>query len=433
MTVRFRLRSLALCLALAPLGCGDAPDGPGALQPAPALAATGQVTLREDVPRLEADRWDAAVLAHDGPELWVRPENRGAPWLAPGAVTFVPRRGFLKVKEVTDEGDRLVVERDAYSFGEVIEDGDLAVEGRARFDEAFDDSEDDRYVIDMETRGAGKALYDTAKSFFVGGWKVDKDVHGDGDELHYRVTFTKDEGGLLGSIQIVGTVRNLETAFRVAVRNRTTTQQVSGVTTSGEADITWALAITDRAVGHHEIVMPGLVYKRAFLLGEVPMVLRVKTGMSVIVAATGRNTSTTGRLHVTHSTDGGIRIEGGEGSSDATGTGDASYDPDQGTAVVAPSAFGVLATLPKVELGVGVDGLFVAGASFTNLAQVLAESPGAVGGSPCAHVSAKLTGKVGLFLDPGIAKPLYSAMSMTDGILGKQIYEVERDGRACPR
>ena len=55
------------------------------------------------------------------------------------------------------------------------------------------------------------------------------------------------------------------------------------------------------------------------------MVLKVKTDFAVIVGATGKNSTTTGKVHVHYASNGGVQITGDGGDSNATGNGDTSY------------------------------------------------------------------------------------------------------------
>lgn len=327
------------------------------------------------------------------------------------------------------------------------------------FDQPFDDAADgDLGVVEIggdaqgeasstegETKPAalrplGEGLADKAKKdLYAGvakllsdGWTVTKSVKRDGEALRYEIAATKDSGGLLARLQVKGTVDNLETALRVAVKNHVTEKQALDVRTSGEADLTYEVGLRTGSIGYRKLVLPGVAYKQAFFLGEVPMVLKVKTGFSIVLAATGRNTTTSGRVHVSWSNDGGIQATAGAGSTNADGKGDVSFFDDMGGAIVAPSAFSIAATLPRVEIGMGMDELFVTGGHFTNTSTTYIESRGGIGGDPCAHVVTKLEGKVGLFLDAGtLGTKITGALDLTDDKLSKKLYEQERKAISC--
>jgi hypothetical protein len=451
MSIRHSLRVSSLVLGLVSLAACGASTNDGAAPSGEPMRATGSYTLRSDVAQLDAATWDAAVVPHEGAEIWLKPESRDAAWLTPGAVTVFKGRGVLKVGSVREEGDHLVVENVPANYNEFIENGAIAIAGAARFEEAFDDDDSDLGVKQLpgtdttkpqtvedplkeksDLDGLGKSLNSTVKTLLTDGWKLEKSVHGNGDKLHYEITMTKDSGGLLARLHVRGVMNNLATAFEVAVQNRTTSRQTFDVHTSGEADLDWEIGITEGSVGYKKILLPGVAYRRPFFIGDVPMVLKVKSSFALVVGATGRNTTTTGRIHVTYSSDGGVQVSGGAGDSNATGTGDASYADDKGTLAVGPSAFGFVATLPKVELGVGVDKLFVAGTYFSNTSNTYVEAVGALGGSPCANIETKLTGRMGLFLDAGLGGSLLQkGLQLTEDNLSKELYAVERKARTC--
>lgn len=453
---------LVFLLALgAGAGCSSAGDeGAGARGDRPAVAATSDFALRSDLARLDAPAWDALVVPHEGREIWLRPDARDAAFLRPGAVTLIAGRGVLKPGAVRDEGDHLVVENTRADFGEVIENGTLGIEGAVRFDQPFDDGDDpDLGVLEIDgtappaqagdgggdakpasLRPLGGSLVDQAKKdlysglekLLSDGWTMTKSVKGEGDALRYEITLTKDSGGLLARLHLTGTVNNLETALRVAVRNHVTEKQAFDVRTSGEADLTYEIGIRDGSIGYKKLVLPGVAYKQAFFLGEVPMVLRVKSGFSVVLAATGRNTTTTGRVHVTWSNDGGIAVTPADAASSADGNGEVSFFDDMGGMIVAPSAFSVAATLPRVEIGMGMDKLFVAGGFFANTSSTYIESRGGIGLDPCAHIDTKLEGKVGMFLDAGtLGSKLTGALDLTEDKLSRKLYEQEKKAVSC--
>lgn len=432
------------------------------------MTASGSLELRSDVKELSAAEWDALVVAHEGSGLWLRPEARSSDLLRPGAITVIKGRGVLKVGAITEEGDHLVVENLPAGFGEIAENGSLHIGGAARFDLPFGEDEDDPIEVrDIEGTGAdappppangeggtkpaslrvlgddplkeqttsekpGKQLYSSAKKALTDGWEMSKQVTGDGDALHYDITLTKDSGALVAKLHLVGSVNNLATAFDVAVRNRVTQQQTYDVKTSGEADLTWEVGIREGSVGYDKILLPGLAYRQVFFVGEVPMVLKVKSGFALVVGATGKNTTTTGKVHVTWSNDGGVSVTPSEGASTGAGQGEAAYSDLRGTLAVGPSAFSVVATLPRIELGMGVDGLFVAGSHFSNTMTAYVESRGAIGGSTCANVETKLEGKMGVLLDAGQAGSLLlKGLQLTEDKLSKQLYEKKTTDVTC--
>jgi hypothetical protein len=471
------LRSLALGSLLAAAGCSSSTDGAssGASAsniPGTPTAASGNIEVRSDVKQLDAATWDAMVMAHDGPHVWVKLDARGADWLTPGTVTVIKGRGVLKVGTVTDGGDHLVVERLPFDLGEFMENGKIAIEGTTIFETPFDDdaSEFDvrgnassmadamtppagaggvadappaapgaatpqSHPLAVRPLGAGslaKSLLDSVKGLAKDGWQVEKHISGDANALQYDVTITRDTGGLYAKLHAVGTLNDLQTAFSASVQNRVTAPESFDVHATGDADLTWEVGISENSVGYNKLVFPGVSYKQAFLVGDIPMVLKVKTDFAVIVGATGKNSTTTGKVHVHYASDGGVQITGDGGDSNATGNGDTSYADDKGTLTVGPSAFGFVATLPKVELGVGLDSLFVAGTYFSNNSTTIVKSQGGIAASPCANIDMTFTGTVGLFVDAGFAgKQLTKAVEKSGQSLSHKIYDVNRQAQTC--
>ena len=428
--------------------------------PGTPIAASGTIDLRSDVKQMDGAAWDAMVMAHDGPNVWVKLDARGADWLAPGAVTVIKGRGVLKVGTVTEDGDHLVVERLPFDLGEFIENGKIAIAGTTTFETPF---QDDPSEFDIRDNGssssdappaaapaaapdpmsagavqpqsigsAAKSLLDSVKGLAKDGWQVEKHITGDANALHYDVTISRDTGGLYAKLHAVGTVNNLQTAFSAAVQNRVSDPESFDVHTSGDADLSWEVGISEGSVGYNKLVFPGVSYKQSFLVGDIPMVLKVKTDFAVIVGATGKNSTTTGKVHVSYSSDGGVQVTGDGGDSNANGSGDTSYADDKGTLTVGPSAFGFVATLPKVELGVGIDSLFVAGTYFSNTSTTIVKSQGGLSFDPCANIDTTFTGTVGLFVDAGFAgKQLTKAVEKSGQSLSHKVYDVNRQARTC--
>ncbi len=478
------------------IGCGGGDESSSTSStPSTPVRATQDITLRSDVKQLDGTSWDALLVAHEGPGLWMKPEAKDKDVLRPGTVTVVKGRGVLKVASVREEGDHVVVEQAPVGFGEFIENGSMSLAGKIRFDQPFTDEPHEREIRDMgksavdpaappaqdadagtpapapdpapapeaappppdpQPEGSfqsfglhplgddplkeesslgkpGKQLFDDAKSLLTDGWQMSKTVSGDGDALHYDIVLTKSSGGIMARLEVKGSVNNLATAFEVGVKNRVTDRQVMDVKTSGEADLTWDVGITEGSVGYNKLLLPGVAYRQPFMVGEVPMVLKVKSGFALVIGATGRNTMTSGKAHVTWSNDGGVKVTGGAGDADASGSADLSLAKHNGTVAVGPSAFGVVATLPRVEVGVGVDKLFVTGGYFSNTANTLVKSVGGLGGNPCALVETKLDGKTGLYLDAGLGGSLaLKALDLAEDKLSKKLYEVEKSGTSCP-
>jgi hypothetical protein len=432
-----RTSLLVLALSLPALfGCASSHDD------APSderLSAHGDITLRTDVQRLDAATWDALLVPHDGDGLWLRPDAK----LTPGAVVVIPERGVLKVKSITPDGDHLVIEPDQLGFGDFIENGSIRIAGRSSFDAPFDDDESDRRVVatgsDVKTNDFGAAqpaVSRTLKGLLTDGWSMEKNITGDADNLHYDVTVTKSTGGFDASLKASGSITNLTTAFSVDVANHFTTAKTFDVKTAGEADLSWTVRVSEAGTSYAKLVMPGLTYRQPFVLYGIPMVLRVKTGFALIIGATGKNSVTSGTVHVTYSTDGGVTVtQGTNGSSDASGTGDVSFDADHGgTLAIGPAAFGVVATLPKVELGIGIDRLFVAGAYFSNTATSVMKTPGALAGSPCATIDTTFAGRTGVFLDTTDSVPgqiIATGLDLAQNTLSKKLYEIPRTDHTC--
>ncbi|MBX3185970.1 MAG: hypothetical protein KF819_03100 [Labilithrix sp.] len=447
-----------MCSALGcAVGCSSSDEASSSIPSGP-ITASATYDLRSDVKTLDAARWDALVVPHRGPGIWLRLDALGADWLTPGAVTVIKGRGVLKVGSVTQEADHLVVERVPFDLGELIEDGEIAIAGATQFDTPFEEDPSELDVRSskgaeeapppeapeapqaggeirprsLQPLGLGRSLLDSAKNLVADGWQIDKRIRGDGDALHYDITLTKSSGSLYARLHAVGTVENLQTAFRVVVKNRVSEPQTFAVRTSGDADLSWEVGISEGSVGYDKIVLPGISYRQQFFVGEVPMVLKVKSGFAIIVGATGKNTTTTGKVHVRYASDGGVEVTGEGAGSNATGSGETSYADDKGTLAVGPSAFGFVATLPRVELGVGIDGLYVAGAYFSNTSTTIVESQGGVAADPCSRVDTTLEGKLGLFVDAGRAgKLLTHAVEATGNKLSKKIYEVKQGATTC--
>lgn len=470
------LRSLGLGVALvAAAGCSSSADDASGAASASAIpgtptAASGSIELRSDVKQMDAAAWDAMVMPHDGPNVWVKLDARGADWLTPGAVTVIKGRGVLKVGSVTEDGDHLVVVRLPFDLGEFMENGQIAIKGTTVFDTPFDDDASEldvrqsgaaatdamppaagapapsggvapagfaaqSHALSVRPLGAGslaKSLLDSVKGLAKDGWQVEKHISGGANALQYDITISRDTGGLFAKLHAVGTLNDLQTAFSASVQNRVTDPESFDVHATGDADLTWEVGISESSVGYNKLVFPGVSYKQAFLVGEIPMVLKVKTDFAVIVGATGKNSTTTGKVHVHYASDGGVQITGDGGDSNATGNGDTSYADDKGTLTVGPSAFGFVATLPKVELGVGLDSLFVTGTYFSNTSTTIVKSQGGIAADPCANIDMTFTGTVGLFVDAGFAgKQLTKAVEKSGQSLSHKIYDVNRQAVTC--
>ena len=454
MSLRIHGSPLALALALVfAAGCGGGgSDGSSesASVPGGAMVSNAKYDLRADTASVDTAAWDAMVVPHDGADVWLKLEAKDSPWLAPGSVVVIKGRGVLKVASVREDGDHLVVEKTPVDYSDFIENGSIDIHGATAFDQKFQEDPSDFGVASngeapvensapadvapqsLHTLGLGKSLLDGLKDLVTDGWKVEKHISGDGNALHYDITLSKSRGALVANVHAVGNVNNLQTAFSVAVQNHVTDQQTFDVHTSGDADITWEVGISEGSVGYNKLVLPGISYKQQFFVGEIPMVLKVKSGFAIIIGATGKNTTSTGKVHVSYTSDGGVQVTPGAGDTNATGTGDTSYEDDKGTLAVGPSAFGFVATLPKVELGVGLDSLFTAGAYFSNITNTIVQSRGAVALDTCSTVNTKFTGTVGLYADAGlIGTAVTKGIEKTGNKLSKTLYEVEKNAVTC--
>ena len=288
------------------------------------------------------------------------------------------------------------------------------------------------HPLGLRPQGLGKSLLDSLKGLAKDGWQVEKHISGGANALQYDITISRDTGGLFAKLHAVGTLNDLQTAFSASVQNRVTDPEAFEVHATGDADLTWEVGISENSVGYNKLVFPGVSYKQAFLVGDIPMVLKVKTDFAVIVGATGKNSTTTGKVHVHYMSNGGVQVTGDGGDSNATGNGDTTYADDKGTLTVGPSAFGFVATLPKVELGVGIDSLFVAGTYFSNTSTTIVKSQGGIAAQPCANIDMTFTGTVGLFVDAGFAgKQLTKAVEKSGQSLSHKIYDVNRQAQTC--
>ena len=193
-----------------------------------------------------------------------------------------------------------------------------------------------------------------------------------------------------------------------------------------------AVRINQGGTGYNKILAPGLSYKQQFWVGEIPMVLKLKSSIGIILGASGASTTTTGKVKLTYTSDGGVKISGNIGNG--TANGDLAFDPWQGTVGLAPAAFGFVATLPKVDVGVGLDGLFVTGATFSNSISSVVMTRGAVALDPCADITTTLTGRVGLFVDvttSAAGQAISTGAQLARGLLSRTVYETERKDRTC--
>ena len=432
------------------------------------MDVSAQYDLRSDVQQIDTAQWDSLLVAHQGPDLWFTPDARGASFLEPGAVTVIKDRGVLKVKSVSDEGDHLVVTNGDVVLEDFIENGSVSITGQTQFNTPFEDSDSDLYVInngastdDTGTSDAGaddagtgnttgtqptsvhlmdapapaasaspikwdswpKTIFNNVKDVFLDGWKVEKKViTGNGDDLQYDITLTKPTGNFAATIHVSGKINNLQSKFIAEIQNHLLNSQTSTIKTSGEADLSWTVTLNDGSVGYNKLLFPGATYPYQFSAGGIPMVLRVGTNFGVIIGATGKGSVTTGKVHVTYQTDGGFQIANAAADSDANGTGNATFDPDQGTLTVGPGYFGLVVTLPKIDIGVGVDKLFVAGAKFTNMATVIQGAEGAIGGSLCAATDTTLTGTISLLVDGNVwAKASSLGATITGALTGNTL------------
>lgn len=467
----FTHRSYAALVALtcmAAAGCSSSSEDASSASSSPAssVEAISHYDLRTDVARVDAAAWDALVMPHEGRGLWLRPEAGKALPLDVGAVTVIKGRGVLKVASVRKDGDHLVVEQGPVAFQDFIENGEISIAGATTFDTPFSDfagdvdlvsppsetastktasiaptlaplagSEDKGPITTGPTTGADRSLFDGAKDFLLDGWHVQKQSIATGDDsLHYEITMTKDSGAFDAKIHVVGNVKNLGTRFKVAVHDHLTAQQTFDVKTSGDAELSWAVRVREGGTGYNKIIAPGLSYKQQFFVGEVPMVLKVKSSIGIVLGASGANSVTTGRAKISYSSDGGVQRTGSEAAGGGTADSDVAFDQDQGTLATGPAAFGFVAVLPKVDLGVGIDGLFVAGASFSNAVTSVVTARGALALAPCANVTTKLTGKVGLLLevtDSGAGQVISTGAQVAKNLLSRTVYEKEREDVTC--
>lgn len=164
------------------------------------------------------------------------------------------------------------------------------------------------------------------------------------------------------------------------------------------------------------------------------MVLKVRSSIGIILGASGASTTTTGKVHLSYSSDGGVKITSRAGDGNSKAAGDLGFDSQQGTLATAPAAFGFVATLPKVDLGVGLDQLFVIGGTFSNSITSIVTSRGAVALDSCADITTTLTGKVGLFIDvtDSVAgQVIATGAQLARGLLSRTVYEKERKDRTC--
>lgn len=457
--------------------------GAGSTARAAPIVASATYDLRTDVGTLSAAEWDALVLPNDGTALWLKPEARDREMLRPGAVTVIKGRGVLKAGSVTDAGDHLVVEKLPFGLGDFMENGDVDISGAVPFDQPFADGPGELGVIDNgpledappeppapepppeqgapagpspqslrplgdplapplpgedghvpagTSASVGATLYTTASKFLADGWTMSKDVKGDRDHLTYDIVMTKDSGGFIARLHAKGTLTNLEALFKAKVQSRSTTQSTLAVKAKGEADLSWEIGIKDNTVSYNKVMLPGLTYRMPFFLGEIPMVLRVQTGFVLLLAASGRNSTSTGTVHVKWDTDGGMRITPGAGAPTGKGDGDATFNEDHGTLAVGVSGFGIIATLPRVDIGVGIDRLFVAGGYYKNTATAIVKSPGALAASPCSEVETTLEGRLGLMLEAGSGSKLaLAALGLTENELSSKVYGVTKTWPTC--
>ena len=463
-----------LCSAL---GCSSSEgESSGSNGSAAPIAATARYDLRADVRQLDAAAWDALQLPHQGRGLWLKPEARSALSLDVGAVTVIKGRGVLKVGSVKTDGEHLVVEQGPVAFQDFIENGEISLVGGAIFDTPFTDSDTDLEVVVPEKAGdpapeeaaaagdggvtpkgfrvspladpilpptgnsttetgPGRSLIDGAKELVLDGWHVDKQSASAGDDkLHYEITLTKSTGSFDAKVHISGNVNGLGTKFKVAVHDHITAQQTFDVKTSGDAELSWAVRISAGGTGYNKIIAPGLSYKQQFFLGEIPMVLKVKSSVGIILGASGANTTTTGKVNIKFSSDSGVHVAGRTGGGTGTADGDLAFDGDRGTLATGPAAFGFVTVLPKVDLGVGLDGLFVVGGSFSNSVSSVVTARGAVALSPCANITTKLSGRVGLFLDvteSAAGQVISTGAQVAKDLLSRTVYEKQREDVTC--
>jgi hypothetical protein len=426
---------------------------------------------------MDGATWDSLLLPHEGRGLWFKPEAKRALKLDVGAVTVIKGRGVLKVGKVTEAGDHLVVEQGPVAFQDFIENGEIAIAGAMKFDAQFTDSPSDLEVRTPESSepqpapgddagaaqpsgnpttgtkpasflaplgegpltpyvpGASKSLFDGAKELLLEGWHVEKQSVASGDDsLHYDITLTKNSGAFDAKIHIAGNVKGLGTKFKVTVRDHVTAQQTFDVKTSGDAELSWAVRISKGGTGYNKIVFPGLSYKQQLWVGEVPMVVKLKSSVGIILGGSGANTTTTGKVKLSYTSDGGVKISGKEGAGNGDADGNVAFEKEQGTLATGPAAFGFVATLPKVDIGVGLDGLFVTGAFYSNSMSSVVTARGAVALSPCANITTKVSGKVGLFVevtDSAAGQIISTGAHLAKDLLSRTVYEKSREDVTC--
>ena len=459
------LRIFGAALLFSAAACSSSDDGAPADPASSPIQATSTVALRTDVRHVDPAAWDALLVPHQGHGLWLKPEAKSSVALDVGAVTVIKGRGVLKVGAVRQDGDHLVVEQGALAFQDFIENGDIAIAGTTIFDTPFTDFASDLDVTTPEhtnetstapstpaadgglapasfavaprafSTGKEKSLFDAAGDFVLDGWHVDKQSASSGDDkLHYEITLTKTSGAFDAKIRLVGNVSGLGTKFNVSVHDHLTSQQTFDVKTSGDAELSWAVRISQGGTGYNKIIAPGATYHQQFFLGEIPMVLKIKTSVGIILGASGANTTTTGKVKLTYSSDSGVHVAGQNGGGEGTADSDLAFDGDQGTLATGPAAFGFVTVLPQVDLGVGIDELFVTGARFSNSISSVVTARGAVALSPCADITTKLTGKVGLFVDVTdslAGQAISTGAALAKGLLSRTVYEKQRDDRTC--
>jgi len=469
------LLSLALALSAA---CSSSDEAASSDSPSQPIVAVSQIDLRSDVRQVDTMAWDAMLLPHQGRDLWLKPEARSAFGLDVGTVAVIKGRGVLKVKTIRVDGDHLVVEQGALAFQDFIENGTISIDGKTAFDTSYTDPESDIRVEVPESSapaadpggaqpaslrpasvslhplgdvlppvdttpapiyspptGVGRSLIEGAKDFVLDGWHVQKQSLSTGDDsLHYDITLSKESGAFDAKIHLSGTVKGLATRFKVTVHDHVTAQQTFDVKTSGDAEMDWAVRISQGGTGYNKILAPGLSFKQQFFLGEIPMVLKVKSAVGIILGASGASTTTTGKVHLTYSSDGGVHITSSTADGQGTAASDLGFEGQQGTLATGPAAFGFVATLPRVDLGVGVDGLFVTGATFSNNVSSVVTARGAVALSPCADITTTMTGKVGLFVDvteSAAGQVIATGAQLAGGLLSRTVYEKKREDRTC--
>jgi len=446
----------AVLLSSTLLACGgdgerDAADtSPSAATPAAPMKVETDLSFRADVPRVDANRWASLVVPHEGEGLWLTPEARSALRLEPGSVTIVPGRGALKVASVTDARDHLVVEPAPLTLADVVQNGSLSLGGAVAFDEPFRDHAGDVYEKTPESAAAPKtwqgpkpgdgekALFDGVKEMILDGWHVTKLAAKTKDgALRYEVKLDKTSGLFDATIELTGAVNGLSPTWKANVREQTLLESEFAAETVGESDIAWTLRAHQGGIGYQKLLFPGLTYKKQLWVGEVPIVVRAKVAAGVIIGISGAQTYTTGRYHFTYRTDGAVEYRNAAGEGTGHGDVETSIDPAQGSGATAPYAVGLIATLPKIDVGLGLDELFVVGGTFSNSVNVTIESAGAVALSPCSDVTAKATGKLGTMVqlgkgyDPETTALAATGLQLASGLLSTTVYERKRTRAVC--